>query len=136
MPVTYSINIGTSLEAYRKPDLISVLKDIPDNTHKLISPRDIRDAFLSTWANSPFKQTKNISGIEYIGIDSGNPADRDIKQKIFLGKRSYANLDIMSDSMLSSKSADIYIYNTKFYQGRHIGRHKFFTIRERSLYRV
>jgi hypothetical protein len=113
MPVTYSINIGTSLEAYRKPDLISVLKDIPDNTHKLISPRDIRDAFLSTWANSPFKQTKNISGIEYIGIDSGNPADRDIKQKIFLGKRSYANLDIMSDSMLSSKSADIYIYNTK-----------------------
>ncbi len=113
MPVTYSINIGTSLEAYRKPDLISVLKDIPDNTHKLISPRDIRDAFLSTWANSPFKQTKNISGIEYIGIDSGNPADRDIKQKIFLGKRSYANLDIMSSSLLSNKGADIYIYNTK-----------------------
>ena len=113
MPVTYSINVGTSLEAYRKPDIISVLKDIPDNTHKLISPRDIRDAFLSTWANSPFKQTKNISGIEYIGIDSGNPADRDIKQKIFLGKRSYANLDIMTDSLLSNKNADIYIYNTK-----------------------
>ena len=113
MPVTYSINVGTSLEAYRKPDIISVLKDIPDNTHKLISPRDIRDAFLSTWANSPFKQTKNISGIEYIGIDSGNPSDRDIKQKIFLGKRSYANLDIMTDSLLSNKNADIYIYNTK-----------------------
>jgi hypothetical protein len=113
MPVTYSINVGTSLEAYRKSDIISVLKDIPDNTHKLISPRDIRDAFLSTWANSPFKQTKNISGIEYIGIDSGNPSDRDIKQKIFLGKRSYANLDIMTDSLLSNKNADIYIYNTK-----------------------
>lgn len=113
MPVTYSINVGTSLEAYRKPDIISVLKDIPDNTHKLISPRDIRDAFLSTWANSPFKQTKNISGIEYIGMDSGNPSDRDIKQKIFLGKRSYANLDIMTDSLLSNKNADIYIYNTK-----------------------
>lgn len=113
MPATYSINVGTQLEAYRKSDIISVLKDIPDNTHKLISPRDIRDAFLSTWANSPFKQTKNISGTEYIGIDSGNPADRDIKQKIFLGKRSYANLDIMTDSLLSNNRADIYIYNTK-----------------------
>jgi len=113
MPVTYSINVGTQLEAYRKPDIISVLKDIPDNTHKQISPRDIRDAFLSTWANSPFKQTKNTSGTEYIGIDSGNPTDRDIKQKIFLGKRSYANLDIMTDTMLANKNADIYIYNTK-----------------------
>jgi len=113
MPVTYSINVGTQLEAYRKPDIISVLKDIPDNTHKLISPKDIRDAFLSTWANSPFKQTKNKSGIEYIGVDSGNPSDRDIKQKIFLGKRSYANLDIMTDSLLNNNRADIYIYNTK-----------------------
>jgi hypothetical protein len=113
MPATYSINVGTQLEAYRKPDIVSVLKDIPDNTHKLISPKDIRDAFLSTWANSPFKQTKNISGIEYIGLDSGNPSDRDIKQKIFLGKRTYANLDIMTDSLLSNNRADIYIYNTK-----------------------
>lgn len=113
MPVTYSINVGTNLEAYRKSDIISVLKDIPDNTHKLISPKDIRDAFLSTWANSPFKQTKNTSGIEYIGIDSGNPANRDIKQKILLGKRSYANLDIMTDNLLGNTRADIYIYNTK-----------------------
>ena len=113
MPATYSINVGTQLEAYRKPDIISVLKDIPDNTHKLISPKDIRDAFLSTWANSPFKQTKNTSGIEYIGLDSGNPSDRDIKQKIFLGKRSYANLDIMTDNLLRNNTADIYIYNTK-----------------------
>lgn len=113
MPATYSINVGSQLEAYRKADILSVLKDIPDNTHKLISPRDIRDAFLSTWANSPFKQTKNLAGIEYVGIDSGNPSDRDIKQKIFLGKRSYANLDIMTSDLLSVERADIYIYNTK-----------------------
>jgi len=80
MPATYSINVGTQLEAYRKPDIISVLKDIPDNTHKLISPKDIRDAFLSTWANSPFKQTKNISGIEYIGVDSGKEKDNEYFQ--------------------------------------------------------
>lgn len=113
MPATYSINVGSQLEAYRKADILSVLKDIPDNTHKLISPKNIRDAFLSTWANSPFKQTKNLAGIEYIGIDSGNPYDRDIKQKIFLGKRTYANLDIMSANLLSNERADIYIYNTK-----------------------
>lgn len=113
MPATYSINVGTSIEATRKADIISVLKDLPDNTHKLISPKNVRDAFISTWANSPFKQTTNLAGIEYIGIDSGNPSNRDIKQKIFLGKRSYANLDIMTNDLLSDQAADIYFYNTK-----------------------
>lgn len=113
MPATYSINVGTAIEAFRKPDIISVLKDLPDNTHKLISPRDVRDAFISTWAASPFKQTTNLAGIEYIGVDSGNPTNRDIKQKILIGKRSYANLDIMSSQLLSQDSADVYFYNTK-----------------------
>jgi hypothetical protein len=112
MSVTYSVNIGTQFETSRK-DILSVLKDLPDNTHKLISPRDVRDAFLSTWANSPFKQTKTISGTEYIGLDSGNPADRDIKQKIFLGKRSFGNLDVLSNTLLNSTDSDIFIYNTK-----------------------
>jgi hypothetical protein len=113
MPVTYSVNIGSQIEAYRKPDILSVLQDLPDNTQKLISPKDVRDAFLSTWANSPFKQTKNTSGVEYIGIDSGNPSDRDIKQKIFLGKRSFSNTDILTSSLLSSTNTDIFIFNTK-----------------------
>ena len=113
MPATFSINIGTQFESSRKPDILSVLKDIPDNTNKQISPRDIRDAFLSTWANSPFKQTQSSLGIEYIGLDSGNPSDRDIKQKILLGKRSFGNLDIMSNALLSDSTADIFIYNTK-----------------------
>jgi len=112
MSATYSVNIGTQFETSRK-DILSVLKELPDNTHKLISPRDVRDAFLSTWATSPFKQTKTISGIEYIGLDSGNPADRDIKEKIFLGKRSYGNSDILSSTLLNSTDADIFIYNTK-----------------------
>jgi len=113
MPATYSINVGTAIESYRKADIISVLKDLPDNTHKLISPKDVRDAFISTWAVSPFKQTTNSTGIEYIGIDSGNPANRDIKQRILIGKRSYANKDIMTDQLLSEQGADIYFYNTK-----------------------
>lgn len=112
MSVTYSVNIGTQFETTRK-DILSVLKDLPDNTYKLISPRDVRDAFLSTWATSPFKQTKTISGVEYIGLDSGNPADRDIKEKIFLGKRSYGGADILSNTLLNSTDSDIFIYNTK-----------------------
>lgn len=113
MPATYSINIGTQYETTRKGDIISVLKEIPDNTSKLISPKDVRDAFLTTWASSPFKQTRTISGIEYVGLDSGSPVDRDIKQRIFLGKRSFGNQDIMSSSLLNSTTADIFVYNTK-----------------------
>ena len=78
MPVTYSISVGLPTEALRKSDINSVLLDIPDNTQKLISPKDVRDAFLSTWANSAFKQTKGLSSLEYIGVDSGNPENRDI----------------------------------------------------------
>ena len=103
MPATYSINIGTEYEAYRLPDILSVLKNIPDNTHKLISPKDVRDAFLSTWANSPIKQTTTTTGVEYIGIDSGNPANRDIKQKIFLGKRNFGGSDVLNNTLLNRK---------------------------------
>ena len=113
MPATYSINIGTEYEAYRLPDILSVLKNIPDNTHKLISPKDVRDAFLSTWANSPIKQTTTTTGVEYIGIDSGNPANRDIKQKIFLGKRNFGGSDVLNNTLLNNQNNDIYFFNTK-----------------------
>ena len=113
MPATYSISVGTPTEALRKQDINSVLLDLPDNTQKLISPRDVRDAFVTTWANSAFKQTIGQASIEYLGIDSGNPNNRDIKQKIFIGKRNYAGLDIMNNVLLNDTNNDIYIYNTK-----------------------
>jgi len=97
MPATYSINVGQTTEAYRKQDINSVLADIPNNTQKLISPKDVRDAFLSSWANSSFKQTIGVASIEYVGLDSGDPSNRDIKQKIFIGKRNYAGTDIMNN---------------------------------------
>lgn len=113
MPATYSINVGTSTEAFRKQDINSVMLDLPDNTQKLISPKDVRDAFLTTWANSAFKQTIGQANIEYLGIDSGNPSNRDIKQKIFIGKRNFAGTDIMTSNLLNNTNSDIYIYNTK-----------------------
>lgn len=114
MPATFSINSGQLTESTRKPNVFSVLNDIQDNTQKLISPRDVRDAFLSTWANSPFKITtpNSLANYEYIGLDSSNPGNRDIKQKIFLGKRSFGGLDLMSDTLLQS-DVDIFLFNTK-----------------------
>jgi hypothetical protein len=114
MPATFSINSGQLTESTRKPNVFSVLNDIQDNTQKLISPRDVRDAFLSTWANSPFKITtpNSLANYEYIGLDSSNPGNRDIKQKIFLGKRSFGGLDLMSDNLLQS-DVDIFLFNTK-----------------------
>jgi hypothetical protein len=114
MSATFSINIGQLTESTRKPDIFSVLNDIQDNTQKLISPRDVRDAVLSTWANSPFKVTtpNSLSNYEYIGIDSSNPGNRDIKEKILLGKRSFGGLDVMNSSLLGSE-VDIFLFNTK-----------------------
>lgn len=114
MPTTYSINLGTVIETTRKTDIFKVLQDLPDNTQKLISPRDVRDAFLTTWANSSFKVTSpGALATEYIGLDSGDPSNRDIKQKILLGKRSVGNLDVMNNTLLSSTTADIFLFNTK-----------------------
>lgn len=113
MPATYSINIGEITESTRKKDIFDVLSDLPNNTQKLITPRDVRDAFLSTWANSTFKITSgSASTIEYIGVDSNNPDDRDVKQKILLGKRSFGNLNVMNSTLLNSDT-DIFFYNTK-----------------------
>lgn len=113
MPSTYSINVGQPTEATRKQDIYTVLQDIPDNTSKLISPRDVRDAILSTWANSSFRQTIGTPSVEYIGIDSGDPSNRDIKQKILIGKRNIAGVDVMNNLLLSDPNTDIFFYNTK-----------------------
>lgn len=114
MPATYSIQVGTIIESSRKPDVFNVLQSIPNNTQKLIKPRDVRDAFLSTWANSAFKVTtpSTLSNFQYIGLDSGNPDDRDIKNKILIGKRSFGNLDVLNTNLLTSDT-DIFFYNTK-----------------------
>lgn len=113
MAATYSINVGQPTEALRNQDINSALLLLPDNTQKLISPKDVRDAFLTSWATSAFKQTIGQAGIEYLGIDSGNPSNRDIKEKIFIGKRSYAGRDVMDNTLLNDLDNDIYIYNTK-----------------------
>lgn len=120
--VTYSINNGTSTETMTYNiigataiDLSQVLNILKDNTDREVNPKDIRDAVLTSFSNSAFKQTlASQSTISYIGVDTLNPdyLSKDVKRKIYFGKRSFLQTDIMTSGLLNSDT-DIFIYNTK-----------------------
>ena len=126
---TYSVNISTPTETtsyFLTGDLGTfsnfklLLDRLPDNLDKLINPRDLRDVMLSLWDSVVFKQTLSTTGIEYIGIDTGNPNNNDLNKKILLGKRSFSGTFSYSDPQtmhvmqgLTSSDSDIFIYNTK-----------------------
>jgi hypothetical protein len=89
-----------------------VYSNLIDNESKSLQPKYIRDSILSLWDLPSFKETiATPSNIRYIGIDSGNTSIRDIKQKVFFGKRSYKNYDILTN--LLSTDTDLFFYNTK-----------------------
>ena len=104
---TYTFSLGTSAEAQSVTDVSSVLNLLLDNTSKQISPRDIRDAIVSTWENSPFRYTSDGT-TNYIGIDRVDVKDL----KVFLGKKQMSGTNVMSSGLLASDT-DIFLYNTK-----------------------
>jgi hypothetical protein len=121
---TYSKYIGTSYETVSSSLLLDnagtqsyaftnniVYTDLPNNTSKLIEPKSIRNAILSVYDTMPFKET-SVGNSTYIGIDNGDTTNRDLKSKIYLGKRYSFRNEIMDSSLLSSNT-DIFIYNTK-----------------------
>ena len=125
---TFSVNNGQITEAISYPlhiqsNFDDILLSFKDNVDKLIDPKDIRNALLSLWSSVPFKQTSTASITStdnYIGIDATDPSDRDIKKKIFIGKRSYSGTysydgshDIMTDTTLLDSDIDIFLFNTK-----------------------
>jgi hypothetical protein len=136
---TFSFNSGTITEAINYPvqDYLSLTSSITpdtdllfnliDNQEKLINPIALRNSILSLWTSIPFKETKITNLIEnsYIGVDTLDPIDRDLKRTIFIGKRSFSGTysydnshDIMSfggltSSILLDSEVDIFIYNTK-----------------------
>lgn len=127
--MTYSINTGTSTQATTydiigatSVDLTSVLEALHDNTNKEISPSVIRNSILTAWSSSAFKQTlASQSNIDYIGIDNGDTdyTNKDVKSKIYIGKRSYngtysysASGDIMTSDILN-RTEDVFLFNTK-----------------------
>ncbi len=105
--MTYSINDGTSTEAFGWNDINTVLNELPDNTSNLITPHDLRDAIYTVWQGVGIKPTTNSANIEYLGIDQTN-----LYEKIFLGKKQISSTDILSSNLLNS-DVDIFIYNTK-----------------------
>ena len=127
---TFSINTGTSTEsiAYQivggtapSIDYLNfILDQLEDNKSKQISPYVLRSSALSLFSSSPFKETTaSGSTSDYIGVDTVNPNNRDLKRKIFIGKRSFSgtssylpSFDIMTSSLLNS-DVDIFLYNTK-----------------------
>jgi hypothetical protein len=123
--MTFSINIDTTLESnkldlFSLSDMNNVLINLPDNEEKLISPNIIRDSLLTIWSSIGLKFTKSSNGYDYIGLDSGNPIERNISgDKLLIGKRSFSGTnsyidghDIMKDSLLNS-DVDLFFYNTK-----------------------
>ena len=130
MAGTFSINIGGVSEAtsYKlvggtgpSPDyLTDLLNRLEDNTNKQLSPSTLRDTILSLYSSVPFKNTSPTgSTTEYIGVDTLDPNGKDLKKKIFIGKRSYSGTfsyspghDIMIPSLLGS-DVDAFLYNTK-----------------------
>ena len=67
-----------------------VLDILKDNSNKEINPKDIRDAVLTSFSNSAFKQTlASQSTISYIGVDTVNPnyLNKDVKKKVEEAKK-------------------------------------------------
>lgn len=127
---TFSLNIGTDYEATSYPlvseyDIQNILDTLIDNESKLITPVKLRDSILSLYSSSAFKLTSStnssiVSEREYIGIDTLNNEQRDLKRIIYFGKRSFSGTfsysgshDIMSTFSFSSNNTDIYFFNTK-----------------------
>jgi hypothetical protein len=110
MPATYSINNNTAYEAARLATIGDVLNQLPDNTNKLISPKDARDAIYSSWENSIFKQLTGSASIEYIGVDKNG-----LNNKILLGKKQLGGVDVLNSTLLnySFNDTDIFFFNNK-----------------------
>src|ERR1035437_10362433 len=105
---TYSIYSGTTTEAIKLNTLQDALVGLIDNTAKLITPKDVRNAVYTTWENISLKTT-NVSGstVLYTGYDLPT-----LRQKFYFGKKKLLNLNIMSSTLLNSDT-DVFIYNNK-----------------------
>jgi hypothetical protein len=135
---TFSFNSGTITEAINYPvqDYLSLTSSVTpdtdllfpllDNEEKLINPIALRNAILSLWTSVPFKETiSTLATNSYIGVDTLDPTDNDLKRTIFIGKRSFSGTysydnshDIMAfggvtSSTLLDSEVDIFLYNTK-----------------------
>lgn len=107
---TYSL--GTPpIDALNLNSIISILSQLPDNTSKQITPKDVRDAIYTTWENIIIKPV-GLSGSSYgyIGLDSTENGLT--HSKFYLGKRQFSGSDIMNNNLLINDS-DFFFFNNK-----------------------
>lgn len=101
---TYSIGVPPN-DATKLQDFQSVLDILPDNTAKLISPKDVRDSAYTIWENIIYKPT-NAGGPEYIGMDSDSYSN-----KVYFGKKRLNGQYVMNNALLAT-DIDFFFYNT------------------------
>jgi hypothetical protein len=113
---TFSINEGESTQTtgYRltgdlsSDEFIDILDNLRDGVG-IVDSEAIRNAIFSINSSTIFKETNG-----YIGIDTLNPDDEDIKGIPFLfGKRSISSTSDTMDWDFSEENSDVYLYNTK-----------------------
>jgi len=76
-----------------------VFTDLLNNSDKKIMPISIRNAVMSVYESTPFKETvASGSNIYYIGIDNNQ---QNLKKHTYLGRRTNKGIDIMSNSLLT-----------------------------------
>jgi hypothetical protein len=106
---TYSYSTPPT-DATNLNDITAILNQLPDNTSKQITPKDVRDAIFSTWENIIFKPTGLTSGHGYIGLDSG--INGLTQSKVYFGKRRASGKDVMNPTLLGSNT-DFFFFNNK-----------------------
>lgn len=105
---TYSFG-QPPVDALKLQNLQAILNLLPDNSQKLISPKDVRDSIFTTWENIVFKTTNvSSSNVEYIGIDQAS-----LKSKIYFGKKTVGGKEIMDDTLLNATEYDHFFYGTR-----------------------
>lgn len=80
---------------------------LPDNTSNQISPKDVRDSIYTLYANSIIKYISIDDG-NYIGI-SDIPTEI-VGNKIYIGKKSFNNLNVMDSILLNYNLNDTDIF--------------------------
>ena len=104
---TYSFG-NPPTDALKLSNINDVLGALPDNTSKLISPKDVRDAVFTLWENVIFKPTSNGGGTEYIGVDQDN-----LVRKILIGRKSFGGVPVLNQNLLNLTDVDVFFYNMK-----------------------
>lgn len=96
--------------------LQGIVDGLPDNSTGIITPKNFRDGFYTTWENTIFKPTTiGGSSQEYIGIDQLTLSRNDVNwyPKMYFGPKQVNSNDVLNDNLLSNSDVDFFFFTTK-----------------------